>query len=560
MDANLFFSATTPISKAGLEPAPGTQPTEKTLGGVEFNALVSDYLQGHQRQELATLGSADAVLQVQPLGPEIDLITTGAPLPDLGSLAAFARAQGLDESAVKLLFGNIPVEPNASVPFSVPVTASANHATLAMSLAPSFASVPVPVQVQSLMPATASVLAGAPDQTTALAWRAQPDWAASTVRPTPSVILTSEGDALAKSPLTTGDALTSAALMATLQPGLPMAASHQAVTLPSSMTRPAEQVSALQTPAVATALGQNMPAGVSVVALQLGPKKSLTLPTPPLNLEGTEASASDAAMAEAFRFKLDVSNQDITRQLAQMSGTAKQSTWGTLTLDAAATQLLQSLSLLGAKDLKPGLAANLGLATEQIDAAFDSVGEAGTDSPLTSSLDFNASTPLKGQAEAAAPGSTTNAAVLNQQRSEQYQQLADRLGEAVGQRLINQIKQGDWKLQLRMQPASLGQIDIELDMHKGGLDALFMSDTQSTRDLLAQGMNKLKDALAQTGMPVASVWVNGEQSRQSGGNPTPGREPQFVSRVTNKDEDISVSTVSARSVRLDPNKGWDVLA
>jgi flagellar hook-length control protein FliK len=410
------------------------------------------------------------------------------------------------------------------------------------------------------MPATASVLAGAPDQTTALAWRAQPDWASLAVRPTPSVILTSEGDALAKSPLTAGDALTSAALMATLQPGLPMAASHQAVTLPSSMTHPAEQVSALQTPAVANALGQNMPAGVSVVALQLGPKKSLTLPTPPLNLGGTEASASDAAMAEAFRFKLDVSNQEITRQLAQMSGTAKQTTWGTLTLDAAATQLLQSLSLLGAKDLKPGMTANLGLATEQIDAAFESVGEAGTDSPLTSSLDFNASTPLKGQAEAAAPGSTTNAAVLNQQRSEQYQQLADRLGEAVGQRLINQIKQGDWKLQLRMQPASLGQIDIELDMHKGGLDALFMSDTQSTRDLLAQGMNKLKDALTQTGMPVASVWVNGEQSRQSGGNPTPGREPQFVSRVTNKDEDISVSTVSARSVRLDPNKGWDVLA
>ena len=544
MDANLFFSATTPFSKAGLEPAPGTPPTEKTLGGVEFNALVSDYLQGHQRQELAALGSAGAVLQVQPLGPEIDLITTGAPLPDLGSLAAFARAQGLDESAVKLLFGNVPVEPNASAAFSMPVSAPAITAALPMSWAPGSASVP----------------ATTPDQAMAMAWRAQQDWASLAVRPTSPVILTSEGDALAKSPLTEGDALTSAALMATLQPGLPMAASHQAVTLPSSMTRPAEQVSALQTPAVAIAGGQNMPAGVSVVALQVGPKKSLTLPTPPLNIEGAEASASDAAMTEAFRFKLDASNQDITRQLAQMSGTAKQTTWGTLTMDAAATQLLQSLSLLGAKDLKPGMTANLALATEQSDAAFNTVGEAGTDSPLTSSLDFNASTSLKGQSEAAAPGSTTNAAVLNQQRSEQYQQLADRLGEAVGQRLINQIKQGDWKLQLRMQPASLGQIDIELDMHKGGLDALFMSDTQSTRELLAQGMNKLKDALAQTGMPVASVWVNGEQSRQSGGNPTPGREPQFVSRVTNKDEDISVSTLSARPVRLDPNKGWDVLA
>jgi flagellar hook-length control protein FliK len=551
MDANLFFSATTPFSKAGLEPAPGTPPTEKTLGGVEFNALVSDYLQGHQRQELAALGSAGAVLQVQPLGPEIDLITTGAPLPDLGSLAAFARAQGLDESAVKLLFGNVPVEPNASAAFSMPVSAPAIPAALAMSWAPT--SAPVPAT------ATLTNNTTTPDLAMAMAWRAQQDWAPLAVRPTPSVILPSEGDALAKSPLTEGDALTSAALMATLQPGLPMAASHQAVTLPSSMTRPAEQVSALLTPAVTTASGQNMPAGVSVVALQLGPKKSLTLPTPPLNMEGAEASAADAAMTEAFKFKLEVSNQEITRQLAQMSGTAKQTTWGTLTMDASATQLLQNLSMLSAKDLKPGMIANLGLTPDQNDAAFNTVGEAGTDSPL-SSLDFNAATPLKGQTEATAPGSTTPAAVLNQQRSEQYQQLADRLGEAMGQRLINQIKQGDWKLQLRMQPASLGQIDIELDMHKGGLDALFMADTQSTRDLLAQGMNKLKDTLAQTGMPVASVWVNGEQSRQSGGNPTPGREPQFVSRVTNKDEDISVSTVSARPVRLDPNKGWDVLA
>lgn len=534
MDANLFFSATAPVYKTGLEATPGTQPAEKTLGGVEFNALVSDYLQGHQRQELAALGGAGADLQIQPLGPEIDLITTGAPLPDLGSLAAFARAQGLDESAVKLLFGNLPTEPNPGTQL--------------------FATAPVLSVANSFAPVTAS--ASGTELAMPMAWGMAPGWNPLSVRPGSQVILANDGaDVLVKSQLTKGDAL-----MATLQPGLPMAASHQAVTLPSSMTRPAEQVSALQTPAVNTASGQNMPAGVSLVALQLGPKKSLTLPTPPLNLEGVDASASDAAMTEAFRFKLDVSNQEITRQLAQMSGTAKQTTWGTLSMDAAATQLLQNLSMLSAKDLKPGMTANLGLTPDQNDLAFNTVGEAGTDSPLTSSLDFNAATPLKGQAEATAPGSTTPAAVQNQQRSEQYQQLADRLGEAMGQRLINQIKQGDWKLQLRMQPASLGQIDIELGMHKGGLDALFMADTQSTRDLLAQGMNKLKDTLAQTGMPVASVWVNGEQSRQSGGNPTPGREPQFVSRVTNKDEDISVSTVSARPVRLDPNKGWDVLA
>ena len=106
-------------------------------------------------------------------------------------------------------------------------------------------------------------------------------------------------------------------------------------------------------------------------------------------------------------------------------------------------------------------------------------------------------------------------------RTVQQQQLADRLGEAAANRLIAQIERGEWKMQMRLQPGKLGRIDVELSMHARGLEAMFSADSALTRELIVQGTARLKDTLAQAGMAVASVTVNGDQSRQSGGNSTP---------------------------------------
>jgi flagellar hook-length control protein FliK len=66
-----------------------------------------------ERQSLATQVLGGPGLQIVSLGAKLDLITTDAPLPDLPSLANFARAQGLDEVAIQALFGP-NVGPNAS--------------------------------------------------------------------------------------------------------------------------------------------------------------------------------------------------------------------------------------------------------------------------------------------------------------------------------------------------------------------------------------------------------------------------------------------------------------
>jgi flagellar hook-length control protein FliK len=123
---------------------------------------------------------------------------------------------------------------------------------------------------------------------------------------------------------------------------------------------------------------------------------------------------------------------------------------------------------------------------------------------------------------------------LAEQRAAQYQEVADQLGEAMARRLMAQIERGQWKMQLRMQPAVLGTINVELDMHAKGLDATFTSDNAVTRELMTQGSARLRDTLTQTGTTVASVVVNGDSGRQSGGNSTPGQKPKSGQNADNK--------------------------
>jgi flagellar hook-length control protein FliK len=143
-------------------------------------------------------------------------------------------------------------------------------------------------------------------------------------------------------------------------------------------------------------------------------------------------------------------------------------------------------------------------------------------------------------------------------RAAQIQDMADKLGKAMGERLQEQMERGEWKLQLKLNPAHLGKIDVELDMSQSGLDAVFKSDNPLTRDLIAQGMNKLKDSLAQSGMTVANVWVNSENQQKSGGNSTPrqnsGSETHASAPVT------EVAAAESRIKELRSLDAWDTLA
>ena len=123
------------------------------------------------------------------------------------------------------------------------------------------------------------------------------------------------------------------------------------------------------------------------------------------------------------------------------------------------------------------------------------------------------------------------------ERAEQYEKLSQRLGEALGQRLAAQIAKGDWKVEMALRPLDLGKVDIELRMNQGELQASFHASEAATRDLITNGLPKLKEVLAQLGMEVANVDVNVRQDSQSGGNPTPGKPSPGIAGIGTKRRD-----------------------
>jgi flagellar hook-length control protein FliK len=143
-------------------------------------------------------------------------------------------------------------------------------------------------------------------------------------------------------------------------------------------------------------------------------------------------------------------------------------------------------------------------------------------------------------------------------RSENIQNLADKMGQAVGQRILSEMERGQWHLKLQLRPATLGHIEIEMRMRSGEFDAVFTAPNATTRDLLQDGMAKLRETLSQMGMDVANIHVGGGQTGQSGGDPTPGFSKGTPTQAKESGQDTTPEIARAPRVK-DPNDGLDVL-
>ena len=288
----------------------------------------------------------------------------------------------------------------------------------------------------------------------------------------------------------------------------------------------------------ALALGASAPALTAAPAtLALGTAAATQTSLMPMTAQAwigstpvAEVDASAAmpplAAQDAVRLTLAMPAPEITKRLAQMSGTGKEATWAALLASGPVAKDLPAAMETLTLELPPGFDPEL----------LASATDASTPKPSDLFAQAGTAGALPASAASAGSGNSADTAQAQaEQRAQQFQQLADKMGQAAAQRLIAQIERGQWKMQMRMQPAALGSINVELDMHAGGLDALFSTDNAVTRELMAQGSNKLRDTLTQAGMTVASVTVNGEQSRQSGGNSTPGkgRNPSSGARPDN---------------------------
>jgi hypothetical protein len=452
------------------------------MNGQEFAGVMRDLMAKGERQELAgtepkeATDATAAALQTLNLGSQFSVITAVSPLPDPNSLAEFARAQGLSETAVQALFGDLATKPVTDMATGLTPAVATGGAT------------------------TLTLLPSAPP----LGWIQSPASSLSVSNQASSSILAQA-------------------------PNLAI------ISAPQATNPKASDVNALLATAGAT--------GVLKALGDMG-----TAPSQALGSADNLAEVSpELGPLDAMRMRMVPAWENMTRQLAKLNGTDQAAAWGQLT-----TNILSSKELCG--DV-PEVPLDLGVNDPALLAALDTLQDQSNSGTI--SLDSARNTASTGTLGAAA----TSAALANPEltdRAAQIQDLADKLGKAMGERLQEQLERGEWKLQLKLNPAHLGRIDVELDMSSNGLDAIFKTDNQLTRELIAQGMNKLKDSLAESGMTVANVWVNSENQRGSGGNSTSRQNSDSDKQASAPVSDVKAAESRVKELRS--SDAWDTLA
>jgi flagellar hook-length control protein FliK len=256
---------------------------------------------------------------------------------------------------------------------------------------------------------------------------------------------------------------------------------------------------------------------------------------------------------DAMRMRLVPAWETMTKQLAKLNGNLEGTTWAELMSGKLAEKSAISESILDLGSTDIGI--DLGEDLTQAMAAGASDNSSAT--PLNASDNTKAPVSLSAIANSSLSAQGEKAEMTD--RAEQIQQLANKLGQALGERLQEQMERGQWRLNLKLNPGHLGQIDVELDMRAGGLDAIFRTENMLTKELIMQGSSKLKDSLAQAGTTVADVWVNSDSKRQSGGNPTPQR---FTGNSDNESESKVSQPIQRVSSLIEKRSAdaWDTLA
>ena len=509
MDANLNFltaSTTNPTSVGAPGGSTGLDPSlAKPMNGQEFAGVMRDLMAKGERQDVAGIAPGEvtdanaAALQTLNLGNQFSVITAASPLPDPNSLAQFARAQGLSESAVQALFGDLALP-----------TASATALPIALT--------PEMGQVGGLMGFPANPLLTNPLMAHSVA--ATSDVNTLTLLPSAATLGWIQAN---PSSLTISDQVDKS--LWTQAPHLSLTSANPKVS----------DVSALMATAGATGVLQAL-GGMGAVQSQ-----SLTAP------ENLAEIAPELGPLDAMRMRMMPAWENMTRQLAKLNGTDQAAAWGQL-----------CSNILSSKEQCPvgkEVLLDLGVNDPSLMSALDALQESSNTGSVN--LDSARNTASSGALGAAA----TSAALANPamtDRAAQIQDLADKLGKAMGERLQEQLERGEWKLQLKLNPAHLGRIDVELDMNATGLDAVFKTDNMLTRELIAQGMNKLKDSLAQSGMTVANVWVNSENHKGSGGNSTPRQNSESDNTVNAPVSEVKAAETRIRELRS--SDAWDTLA
>lgn len=146
-------------------------------------------------------------------------------------------------------------------------------------------------------------------------------------------------------------------------------------------------------------------------------------------------------------------------------------------------------------------------------------------------------------------------------RAAQIQALAEKISQALGQRIMGHIERGQWQVRLLLRPASLGEVEVDLRLRAGELDATLRAMNPLTRELLSEGLPRLREGLTQAGMDVAQLHVGTGDTSRNGGNPTPR---DFTRQAESSGSGTTPASAGdppaeGRVSRTGGADGWDVM-
>ena len=120
----------------------------------------------------------------------------------------------------------------------------------------------------------------------------------------------------------------------------------------------------------------------------------------------------------------------------------------------------------------------------------------------TSALSAPPVSALQGATTPVAPAATNLGAVLSandpslmQARMQPYQDWAEKFGEVLGQKLSLAVKQGTWAVKLNLNPHSLGEIAISLEVGEKGIEGQLSANDGAVRQLMSDALPRLRSSL-----------------------------------------------------------------
>jgi len=161
---------------------------------------------------------------------------------------------------------------------------------------------------------------------------------------------------------------------------------------------------------------------------------------------------------------------------------------------------------------------------------------------------------LKSDLSAAAPAEDARQEMLR--RQDDYTQLSRQLTDALGKRLTAQIQRGSWHVEMELHPKSLGRVEVQLEMKNGELEARFIAANATTRDLINEGMPRLREAFQEHGTETAYKDLGTANQGAHDGKPTASGDG---ARGSDKRLDPDVEGVSGKNSQQLSADGLDVL-